>query len=133
MISKNIHHFNKAFASAQVDEHRKGGRFRTSSVMSGLGRVLDLSHCGAMVVKRRFCKVPAVGRFDLTLRFEELHVTVTARVARQSKQRGFGHLLGLEFLDVTESQREAIKEIIRDSRCWETLPFMSGNADQDAA
>lgn len=131
MLSRNIHHFNQAFLISQEAEHRRGGRFRTSSVTSGLGRVLDLSNCGALVLKKRFAKVPVLATFALTIRYEACKVTMNARIARQSKQRGIGTLLGLEFLDVTEEQVDALRDIIRNSRDWEVITLRSD--DQDAA
>lgn len=132
MISRNLFHFNKAFHQQDVEENRRGGRFPTSCVESTLGRVIDLSHCGAMVLKRRFRKLPDTEEFVIRLRYAEFEVLVDARIVRQSKQKGVGLLLGLEFINVTDEQREAIKEIIRDSRSWEALP-LSGSAKQSAA
>lgn len=100
---------------------------------TALGHVLDLSHCGALVLKKRFRKAPALATFPLEIKYEELSVTVTARVARQSKQAGIGQLLGLEFIDVTEQQRDGIKDIIRDSRSWEVLPGGNDRAHADDA
>jgi len=126
MISSNIHHFHRAFLNRDDKELRRGGRFRTTSVRSSLGQVLDLSHCGAMVLKKRLCKAPKRGPFPVEIRYDDMRVVVQARLARQSKQRGIGHMLGLEFVEMTDEQRAVVQDIIRGSRCWETVADAPG-------
>ncbi|MGB0767338.1 MAG: PilZ domain-containing protein [Phycisphaeraceae bacterium] len=133
MPHRNINYFSKAFAKSQEDEHRKGGRFGASGVKTSLGRVVDLSHCGASIIKRRWHAVPD-DTFELQVRFAELSVSLQARVVRQTKERGLGTILGLEFVDVADAQREAIKEIIRNSRCWEVFDQSNpGSSEQNVA
>ena len=123
MLSSNINHFDKAFQEKQQEEHRKGGRFPTTSVYSNLGELLDLSSTGALIAKRRWRKVPSGDSFVVELRYAEIRVAVQARLVREAKKRGIGHLVAIEFLDLSEEQREVIRDIVRNSRSWRIFDF----------
>lgn len=112
---------SETLAGQEMPENRRGGRFGLVEVSSDLGRVLDLSHCGAMVAKRWFKRVPKMQTFALMIRHKDIRLAVHARLARRQKVRGLGVVLGLEFLDVTPDQREKIKEIIRCCRHWNVI------------
>lgn len=128
MLSNNINHFEKAFEQAQQEEKRKGGRFPTTSVWSGLGEVLDLSSGGALIIKRRFRSVPKAETFTLQIKFAEIVASVTARVVRQTKKRGIGKLVAVEFVDTSEEQLEALRDIVRNSRNWRLFDFTDADA-----
>lgn len=123
MLSSNINHLEKAFQSTETEEHRKGGRFPTSSVRSSIGEVLDLSSCGALIIKRRFRKAPTEDVFGIEIKYEEIKATVNARVVRVVKKRGIGHLIAVEFVEMTDEQREAIRDVVRNSRNWRLFDF----------
>ena len=128
MLSNNINHFEKAFHQEQTEENRKGGRFPTANVWSGLGDVLDLSSTGALIIKRRFLRVPSDEAFVVEIRYEEISVVVNAQLVRRFKKKGIGHLVAIEFLDVTEEQCEAVREIVRNSRSWRLFDFSESDA-----
>lgn len=128
MLSNNINHFDKAFEQAQQEEHRKGGRFATMSVRSSLGEVLDLSSGGALIIKRKFRSVPKDKTFALQIKFEEIKASVTARVVRKTKKRGIGQLVAVEFVDTSEEQLEALRDIVRNSRNWRLFDFTEADA-----
>lgn len=128
MLSNNINHLEKAFHSAETEEHRKGGRFPTSSVRSSLGEVLDLSSCGALIIKRRFRKAPTEDVFGIEIKYEEIKAMLNARVVRCIKKRGIGQLIAIEFVDTTDEQIEAIKDIVRNSRNWRMFDFTETEA-----
>ncbi|MFK7788421.1 MAG: PilZ domain-containing protein [Phycisphaeraceae bacterium] len=128
MLSANINHYDKAFHESKTEENRKGGRFPTTSVWSGLGEVIDLSFSGALLIKRRFKRVPGEETFAIKFKYEEMKAVVAARVVRESKKRGVGHLIAVEFVDLTEEQRGAIKEIVRNSRSWRIFDFEESEA-----
>ena len=130
MLAKNLAHFKNAFDCDHSEEYRKGGRFCTTNVCSTLGEVLDISSCGALVLKRRFRRIPRSESFALEIRYEEIKVVLTGRTVRENKTRGVGHLMAIEFIDVTEEQHEAIREIVRNSRTWRLL---QNQADMPAA
>lgn len=130
MLSANVNHYDKAFHDSDTEENRRGGRFPTTSVRSGLGEVIDLSFSGALLIKRRFRRVPGDDSFTLKFRYEELTAVVQARVVRESKKRGVGHLIAVEFVEVSDQQREAIQEIVRNSRSWRIFDFKE---DSEAA
>ena len=123
MLSNNINHYDKAFQEAQRDEQRKGGRFATSSVWSGLGELLDLSGSGALIIKRRMRKIPKEKVFAIQISYEEIKVAINARVVRDFKKKGIGHLVAVEFIDLTEEQGEMLREIVRNSRSWRLFDF----------
>lgn len=129
MLSNNINHFEKAFRQEQREENRKGGRFPTMCVYSSLGELLDLSSTGALIAKRRWRRVPSGESFVIELRYSEIKVAVKARLVREAKKRGIGHLVAVEFQDLTEEQREIIRDIVRNSRSWRIFDF----AETDAA
>ena len=128
MLSSNINHFDKAFHEAQREEHRKGGRFPTTSVYSTFGEVLDLSSGGALILKRRLRGVPKQQTFAIEIRYEEIKVAVQARVVREGKKKGIGHLIAIEFLEVSEVKQELIRDIVRNSRSWRLFDFTESNA-----
>lgn len=129
MLSRNIHCLSEAYLNGEsADENRRGGRFNLVNVKSQFGDVLDLSHCGALIVKGRLQRVPKLANFPLTIGYEDIRVTVTAKLVRKSKVKGIGTLLGLELIVVSPEQREAIRDITRRSRRWEVMPI-----SQDAA
>lgn len=129
MLSRNIHLLsNDTIAGLAGHENRRGGRFGMVDVKSDLGRVLDLSHCGALVVKRRFQRLPVLATFPITIRHKDLQVVLEARLARKQQVKGIGTVMGLELLRVTDAKREVIKEIIMRCRHWNVLP-----EQQDAA
>ena len=128
MLSANINHYDKAFNQSEGKENRKGGRFPTASVSSNLGEVLDLSSCGALIIKKRFRRVPSSETFTMQIKYEEIKAVVAARLVRQTKKRGIGHLVAVEFVDITENQREAVKEIVRNSRSWRLFDFNESEA-----
>lgn len=128
MLSNNINHFDKAFEQSQLDENRKGGRFPTTSVWSSLGEVLDLSSCGALILKRRFRKIPKDETFGLRIRYEEIKLTLTARIVRKSKKRGIGQLIAVEFVGVSEEQLEGLLDIVRNSRNWRLFDLAESEA-----
>jgi hypothetical protein len=128
MLSNNINHFDKAFKQTQQEENRKGGRFPTANVWSGLGDVLDLSSSGALIIKRRFVRVPSEETFVIELKYEEISVVVSAQLVRRFKKKGIGTLVAIEFLDVTDEQREVIREIVRNSRSWRLFDFSEAEA-----
>jgi|GEM_PF-2908826 len=131
MINQNILHLENAYKKHLLDdENRRGGRFRMVKVDSNMGKLLDLSHCGALVRKKRFQKLPSMATFPIRIHFEECVVTLNARLVRDYKVKGIGRLMGLEFLDVRPEQRESIKEIIERSRNWEVI---TRDQSQDAA
>ncbi|MEM6258527.1 MAG: hypothetical protein AAF711_08240 [Planctomycetota bacterium] len=129
MLSNNINHYDKAFQISEEKENRKGGRFSTSSVFSNMGEVLDLSSCGALIIKRRFKKVPQEAVFIVEIKYEEIRAVLNARLARQFKKRGIGQLLAVEFVDVTEEQRDVIRDIVRNSRSWRLFDFTDSETD----
>lgn len=118
MQSANLNHYGNAFHKSGDEENRKGGRFSTASVHTCLGEAIDLSSSGALIAKRRFKRVPGQETFGIKFKYEEIDAVVSARVVRESKKRGVGHLIAIQFVDLTDDQREAIKEIVRNSRCW---------------
>jgi len=128
MLSNNINHYDKAFDQSACEEKRKGGRFPTSSVWSGLGDVLDLSSSGALIIKRRFLRVPGNEVFIVEIKYEEITAVVHARLVRRFKKKGIGQLLAIEFIDVTEDQREVVREIVRNSRSWRIFEFSESDA-----
>lgn len=128
MLSANLNHYGDAFHASEDEEKRKGGRFPTTSVYSDLGEVIDLSCSGALIAKKRFKRVPGEEVFGTKLRYEEINAAVSARVIRESKKRGIGHFIAIEFVDLTEEQYEAIKEIVRNSRCWRTFELDQSDA-----
>lgn len=122
MLSRNIHLLSEQYiAGLREEENRRGGRFSMVGVSSNLGKVLDLSHCGVLIAKRRFQRAPVLATFPMVIRYDELKVVLVARVARKKKIKGIGKVLGLEFLEVNTDQREAIKEIIQRSRPWNAM------------
>ena len=126
MFSGNLQHLCQALASENgADESRRGGRFGLVGARSDLGAVMDLSHCGALIHKRRFCRAPVMATFPVTIQHEKLRLVVNARVARKQRVPGIGVVLGLEFLEITPMQRETIKEIITCCRHWSVLPGSS--------
>lgn len=123
MLSNNIKHFDKAFSQEEQEEHRKGGRFPTMCVYTNLGEVLDLSSGGALIIKRWWRKVPTRETFMVEVKYDEIHVAVRARLVREAKKKGIGHLIAIEFLDTTEKQVEMIRDIVRNSRSWRLFDF----------
>ncbi|MBX2852334.1 MAG: PilZ domain-containing protein [Phycisphaeraceae bacterium] len=128
MLSNNINHFDKAFAQTQQEESRKGGRFPTMSVYSSLGEVLDLSSGGALLVKRRWRRVPTAEAFVVEIKYAEIKVAIRSRLVREAKKKGIGHLLAIEFMDMTEQQLELIRDIVRNSRSWRLFEFSEPEA-----
>ena len=128
MLSNNINHFEKAFKEAQQEENRKGGRFLTTSVSSTLGEVIDLSHRGALILKKRFKSVPKMEQFAMRIRYEEIDVAVSAKVVRRFKKKGIGHLLAVEFVEIDEDKRSMVMEIVRNSRNWRLFDFSETEA-----
>jgi hypothetical protein len=128
MLSKNINYLDQAFHGSETEEQRKGGRFPTTSVRSSLGEVLDLSSGGALIIKRRFRKPPTDKVFSIDIKFAEIKTRLNARVVRSFKKKGIGHLIAVEFIDTTEEQREAIKDVVRNSRSWRLFDFSEGEA-----
>ena len=128
MLSNNINHFDKAFNQTQQEEHRKGGRFPTMSVHTNLGEVLDLSSGGALIIKRWWRKVPSAETFTVEITYNEIRVTVQARLVREAKKKGIGHLIAIEFMDPTEKQVEVIRDIVRNSRSWRLFDFSESDA-----
>lgn len=129
MLSRNIHKLSELkIAGLETEELRRGGRFSMVGTRSDLGKVLDLSHCGALIIKKRFRRTPVLATFPIQICHEDIRVTVMARLARKQHISGIGKVLGLEFLEVTKDQRDKLKEIIQRSRRWNVLP-----EGQDAA
>lgn len=129
MLSNNIHYLDKAFQSSEKEENRRGGRFPTTSVYSSMGEVLDLSSSGALIIKRRFKRVPSEAVFVVEINYEEIRAVVNARLARQVKKRGIGHLLAVEFVDLTDEQCESLRDIVRNSRNWRLFDFTAVEPD----
>ena len=123
MLSRHFYKLGEMAAEGeQREELRRGGRFSTVATQSELGKVLDLSHCGALIAKRWFCRTPVLATFPVEITHDDISITMTARLARKQRIKGIGLVLGLEFLDVTSEQRDQLKEIIHRSRRWNVLP-----------
>lgn len=128
MLSNNINYFDLAHHGSETEENRKAGRFPTMSVRSSLGEVLDLSASGALIIKRRFRKVPTEDVIGINIKYEEFDATLKARVVRSFKKRGIGQLIAIEFVDVTEEQLDTIREVVRNSRSWRLFDFTKSDA-----
>lgn len=118
MRSHNANDYDKVFQQTSHDEPRNNGRFGTSGVWSGLGELVDLSASGALILKSRLKKIPKKNIFAIHIQYEELKVTANARVTRDFKKKGIGHLVAIEFIDLDVERREMLRDIIRNSRSW---------------
>ena len=85
-LSRNIHKLTDAFMNdQQTEEHRRGGRMPMVGVKSNLGRVLDLSHCGALI---RRSGLHVDQHVVIVLKFDQVRAAIRARIARKLKKRG---------------------------------------------
>ena len=118
MLSRNIHKLpDSYFSDEKTDNHRRGGRMPMVAVQSSLGRVLDLSCCGAQIQKAKWRRPLAVDReVILEINAYRIQVEVKVRIARREKIRGLGHVYGIEFLEISELQRKQILDIA--NRGW---------------
>jgi len=125
-MSLNIHKLTDSFMeNADADfqeeksESRRGGRMPMVGVRSNHGRVLDLSPCGALVRPRRslFGRKLSIGsEVVLSIRFDNVKFAVQAKVVRHEKVKGVGHVYGLAFQYISESQRKNIFHVAQSCR-----------------
>lgn len=122
MLSRNIHLLStQMLEGIREEENRRGGRFGMVGVKSDLGRVIDLSHCGALIEKKRFKRVPPLAQFHFTLWHRDVKATLMARLIRKQTVKGIGVVMGVEFLEVSAVQRDVLKQIVTNCRHWDAL------------
>lgn len=124
-LSLNIHKLTDAYLNGEeaAEEARRGGRMPMVGLKSNLGRVLDLSHCGVLIHRGGLFRGLRINqRVVVVLKFSDVKVAVKARVARKEKKRGIGRVYGLEFLNITDKQRQQICHIGQSCFPKQTLP-----------
>lgn len=123
-LSLNIHKLTDAYMKGETrdEEHRRGGRMPMVGVKSNLGRVLDLSFCGALVNRSRWRSPLRINqRTIVIIKFDGNKVAIKARVARREKKRGVGWVYGLEFLNITPSQKQQIMHVAQSCYPKQTM------------
>lgn len=104
----------RPFGERKNDDRRQCGRLKTEFLHSNLGRVVNLSGSGLLVISPR-CLVKEQGKtMTVVLRAYEQECRVPCTVVR-SERLGFRrHKIGLTFLDVEEA-RPVINALLRES------------------
>lgn len=103
-------------SNSDASNRRRMGRLLCDDLRSSLGEVVDLSATGMRV--RVSGKPPQadVVAIPVTLVHHEETLTLMARVAWVQKDGWFKHAVGLEFVNLTDSQRTELAALARVAR-----------------
>jgi len=104
------------------ENHRRHGRIRTEELECCLGKVVDLSASGLRVDGRGRQMVDTGQALDLSLHYPDGEIRVRCRVAHVTRTGFRKHVIGLEFLDLTDQTRSAITRLAHSA--YDTRVFL---------
>jgi hypothetical protein len=102
---------------AQGKERRRHGRLAAEGADSSLGMVKDLSGSGMRVLRKGAAPVKEgeTFRLDLQLVQEVMQVTVVVRRISRIGRRKYEY--GVEFVDMTDAERQRLARLARIAAC----------------
>lgn len=100
-----------ANGDSQGPNARSGGRLRVCGVTSDLGPVLDLSQAGMRAAVKGKPKMHE--RLCVRVMSDGITVAVEARVVWMKRRGLWRYEVGVEFIDMTDEQRQQIRELVR--------------------
>lgn len=111
---------------------RKSGRLMCAGLFSSLGVVADLSAGGCRVQCTHWRSLPMGGTFHVTLEGDGMAVLLTARIVRKTRLGFRRYEYGLEFIDMTDQQRQMLAELSRITSVKRVMSTMEEAANRAA-
>lgn len=103
-----------------------------AGLISNLGEVVDLSAGGCRVRCVHWRSLQAGSTLQVTLETEGSAVLLSARIARKFRRGLRRYDYGLEFINMTDQQRQMLAELSRTSSVKRVIPTMEEAATRAA-
>ncbi len=112
---------------------RKSGRLVCVGLVSDLGQVPDLSAGGCRIRCRRMMPFTIGGTYTFTLSGEGTTVVILGKIMRRERLGFMTFEYGVEFVDLTAEQRDAILDLSQTTSVKRVIPTIEEAAYRAAA
>lgn len=112
---------------------RKSGRLVCVGLVSDLGEVPDLSAGGCRVRCQRLLPFPLGGTYTFTLSGHSTTVVILGKIKRRTRVGLMTFEYGIEFVELSAEQRDAILELSQTTSIKRVLPTIEEAAYRAAA